>query len=129
MSRKKYNPISSIGGIIFLSVFLYFFFKEKVKEKETPTERQIERCRQFYQEKYEGTVVKKSPGRQWMYTLSSGDVFIRYPYCSDYDSMIQVSDLILKPKNSFDLFLYKKANEDSFIFLPCAFDCDSLIEE
>ena len=92
MSLKKYNSVSTIGSLIVLGAFLYFFFKEITKREESLYERQIEQCNHFYQQKYEGIEIKKSPGREWMYTLNSGKVFKVYPHCDNHNTLIKVSD-------------------------------------
>ena len=122
MNHKKYNyPFVSL---VILIIFLIFFFRNKLNNKESDFKMTF--CKELYNDKYQGKVIEKSYGRGWNYRLDNRTIFITYSPCNHADSLIEVSDSIYKPANSFDLYLYKKSNKDSLIYLPCSFSCDSL---
>jgi hypothetical protein len=49
--------------------------------------------------------------------------------CKQQILLIEIGDSIYKPSNTFDMYIYKKANPDSVVFVECNFDCNIYKED
>jgi hypothetical protein len=67
--------------------------------------------------------------RKPIYVLRNDEWFSPYFHQDSIEIILQEGDSIYKPSNSFDLYIYKNSNSDSVIYLPCDFDCNSLVDE
>jgi hypothetical protein len=72
---------------------------------------------------YKGVITKIWSGNSGrVLDLNTRQTFL--PRCQELiRNKVEVGDSLYKPKGTFDIYIYKKANPDSVVYIPCARDC------
>ena len=122
-SRYKKGYRYAIFGLAILLFQAYVFFiwipHSEKKNKG------YKYCVEWREKAYSGRIESKK-GTRIVYYFSNDGRFSRFPDCPEIRKFVSVGDSLYKPSTSFDLYVYKGANPDSLIYLPCEFDCESL---
>lgn len=121
MKINIFNDIKVVFKIIciIVSVFViyYFWYKETDKSKVI-----TERCFNQRDSVFYGIITQKEFSKRVYYVTKEGKFF--FPRCREIKIELEVGDSIYKPANTFNLYIYKKANPDSVVFIECDFDCE-----
>ena len=124
MTDKLKKTVSFIVNVLVVGFFAYLvitliWFPPNLAENY---------CHRRYDTVYKGVIIRIGGGNSGdTFRLRDGKIFL--PKCQELiQGKVEVGDSLYKPKNSFDMYIYKKANPDSVIYIPCDFDCNIVKE-
>ncbi len=133
IKNNKYAGIITVLNIFIVIVLIYIGFQIESKQKKDYYFLAYRSCKNYYNTEYKGIITKNYKGRGVYMSILSGNIYFiwYYPIEVKYSDngfdicnpRIEIGDSIYKPKQSFDTYIYKKANSDSVIFLPYKYDC------
>jgi hypothetical protein len=120
-NRNERNLFQLFGGLflIFIFVWIYFYLSKPLNSSDVTNK---QHCIDEKIKIYNGVIVDKFQSRGTVYVLSDGSHFSTQ--CAEKKNRMNVGDSLYKPSNTFDYYIYKKANPDSVVFVKCDFDCD-----
>ena len=91
------------------------------KATQSDETRLIRECKEHKARMFQGVVISIHN----CIMLSDSSQLCLRRWCPNQSWAINIGDSIYKPANTFDMYIFRRANPDSVIFIRCSFCCRS----